>query len=119
MINQMQDLSIEKNEDNIDINHMFKKFQSYFFESWWVILFALICFALFEQGMYVHTKEFSKLSMQLRELQQHKIIAFSMREKLLLQLNSESDPMWVELVLMRVLGMVPEGQEKVFFSNPE
>lgn len=34
----------------------------------------------------------------------------------MLEINSQSDPAWVELMLMKNLGLVPEGQIKVFFD---
>lgn len=32
-------------------------------------------------------------------------------------INSQSDPLWVELVLKRVLGLVPEQQTKIYFPD--
>jgi hypothetical protein len=40
------------------------------------------------------------------------------QEKLLLTINSQSDPAWIELVLFRELGLVPEGAAKVWFKTP-
>lgn len=39
------------------------------------------------------------------------------REELLLRIDSQKDPTWVEMVLMRDLGVVPEGQTKVLFVD--
>ena len=49
-------------------------------------------------------------------LKQKDLIA---REKndLDLKINSQSDPAWIELVLMKELGVVPEGKIKVHFKN--
>jgi len=30
---------------------------------------------------------------------------------------SESDPQWIELTLMRVLGVIPEGTKKIYFHD--
>lgn len=30
---------------------------------------------------------------------------------------SESDPQWIELTLMRVLGVIPEGTKKIYFND--
>ena len=35
------------------------------------------------------------------------------------KINSQSDPEWIELVLMKKMGVVPEGKVKVQFSKEE
>ena len=87
--------------------------------SWWVVLFILLCAALFEQGMQQRNVNYTKLTRQLKELKMSKEVALKEHEELLLQVNSESDPAWVELTLLRSLGMVPEDQTKVFFTKHE
>jgi len=54
---------------------------------------------------------------QLAHAQFEKSEAIKRREALLQQINSESDPAWIELVLMQNLGMVPENQQKVYFME--
>ena len=41
------------------------------------------------------------------------------KEDLKLQINSQKDPAWIELTLMKGLGLVPEGQLKVYFTKDE
>ena len=84
---------------------------------WWVIFFAILCFMLFEQGIKKRNKDFQNLSQRLIELQIDKESAISLRQDLHLQINSQSDPAWVELILMKGLGLAPEGQTKVFFTK--
>jgi len=38
------------------------------------------------------------------------------REELRAQIQSQSDPAWVEMILMRELGVVPEGWLKIHFN---
>lgn len=71
---------------------------------------------LYEQGVRTRDHEFSKLKQHLNDLELEKKIALEKQEDLLLQINSQSDPGWVELLLMKGLGVVPEGQTKVYFS---
>lgn len=73
----------------------------------------------YEQGLKKRDLDYDKLHLQLVDLQQQKKEALSLREDLILQVNSQSDPAWVELVLMKGLGLIPEGQTKVFFTNKE
>lgn len=89
------------------------------FKWWWVVLFLLICYMLFEQAERRQKLEFAKLQQLAVDLEKERVIADEENQKLLLHVNSQSDPAWVELVLMRGLGLVPEGQTKVFFTNQE
>jgi hypothetical protein len=93
-----------------------KFIEKFIFSFWWVILFILLCFVLLEQGIKERDQEFFKLNEHLKFLQQERETAIALQEDLLLQVNSQSDPAWVELLLMKGLGVVPEGQKKVFFS---
>ncbi len=84
-------------------------------QSWWVILFILLCYMVYEQGLKKRNAEFSRLHEHYKELLQEKQRSLAMQKELLLKINSESDPAWVELALMKELGLVPEGQTKVLF----
>lgn len=92
-------------------------FEQIFLQSWWVILFAIISYMLFEQGMKVRDLEYVKLQEHHIDLERQKKEALALQEKLLLEINSQSDPAWVEMVLMKGLGLIPEGQIKVFFDH--
>lgn len=84
-------------------------------QSWWVILFILLCYMAYEQGMKKRQANFVKLYEQFKDLQIEKKRGLAIQKELLLKINSESDPAWVELTLMKGLGLVPEGQTKVLF----
>lgn len=84
---------------------------------WWVILFVFLCGILFEQAVKRRNKDYAKLSEHWTKLQVEMSTALQTQQELLKQINSESDPAWVELVLMQKLGVVPEGQTKVFFKK--
>ncbi len=72
---------------------------------------------LYEQVVRKRDRDYAKLSEHLVELKLQKIKALKIHEELALQMNSESDPAWIELVLMRELGLVPEEQTKIFFQQ--
>lgn len=91
--------------------------ERWLFKSWWVILFALCCFAIFERGVGHKQRDYARLQHQLIELQDEYANQVKIQEDLRLQINSQSDPDWLELVLMRGLGLVPEKQTKVFFTS--
>ena len=92
-------------------------FEQLFLKSWWVILFGIISYMLYEQGMKKRDQEYARLQEQYRDLEKQKKDATTLHAKLLLEINSQSDPAWVEQVLMKGLGLVPEGQIKVFFDK--
>jgi hypothetical protein len=77
----------------------------------------LICYMCYEQALHRWKDEFSKLKRRLEIVKEQKNLTLRVQEDLLLQINSQSDPEWVELTLMRGLGLVPEGQIKAYFSH--
>lgn len=87
-------------------------------DSWWVILFILCCYGLYVRGLAKRDNDFTKLHAQYVELQKDYKYAVGHKEILLSQINSQSDPEWVELTLMKGLGLVPDGQTKVVFVDP-
>lgn len=72
---------------------------------------------LYEQMVKKRDQDYEKLFQHLVELQTEKIQAIKIQEELNLQMNSESDPAWIELVLIRELGLAPEEYKKIFFRK--
>lgn len=58
----------------------------------------------------------TKLMSRYLALKAEQRLLEAVQEDLLLQINSQSDPAWVELILMKGLGLVPEGQTKAVFE---
>ncbi len=87
-----------------------------FKHTWWMVLFVLCCFAFYEQSQKKRDLDYSKLHDTLVHLQNEKKSALALQEDLFLQINSQSDPAWVELTLMKVLGLTPEGSLKIYFT---
>lgn len=84
---------------------------------WWVILFIIACYLGFEHGLIKKDDDFTRLQAQYRALQKQKAALVDRHDSLVRQINSQSDPAWVELTLMKGLGLVPEGQIKVLFTD--
>lgn len=93
--------------------------ESLFLKYWWVVLFCLLCAIFYEQQRKKIDQEYRKLHQQLIKFQNIKLDTLKIQEDLLLKVNSQSDPNFVELLLMKELGVVPEGQTKIFFSNDD
>lgn len=85
--------------------------------SWWVILVAAFAYLLFLQGMHKKRLDYHEMQQRLNKLGSEKKSALAEQEDLLLQINSQSDPAYIQMVLMKQLGVVPQGQTKVYFQE--
>lgn len=90
-----------------------------FFRSWWVIAFILICAIFYEQGLKGREASFKQLKEQQASLQLEKQRSIELQRNLQQQINSQSDLAWLELTLMKGLGLVPENEQKVFFYQDQ
>lgn len=90
--------------------------ENFLFKCWWLILFCLLCGLLYEQGRKKIDLEYKKLYNEYVQLQAIKKNKLEIQEELMLKINSQSDPDFVELLLRKELGVVPEGQTKFFFG---
>ena len=86
-------------------------------QCWWVFLFVVICFGLYFHAAYKKKETIQTLDAYLQNLRVEKQSLLEEREELLLNINSQSDPAWIELTLMKGLGLVPEGKVKVYFDT--
>lgn len=88
-----------------------------FLHSWWVIVFMLLCYTWVEHEHKSHMETFRNLSTKLMELKKQNSNAVHLNQHLKNQINSQSDPAWVELTLMKGIGLVPNNQTKVYFTD--
>lgn len=86
-----------------------------FVRSWWVIAFIIACSIIYERGLKETNVHYQQLSEKWRNLQKEKELAINHQKNLRLQIDSQSDPAWIEYTLMNRLGVVPEGHQKIFF----
>jgi hypothetical protein len=84
---------------------------------WWMVTFLSIIALFAWQGSQKQRHALLDLQTRFAAILQEKEAAASEYEDLLLQIRAQNDPDWVELVLMRRLGLVPEGQTKVYFEK--
>lgn len=90
---------------------------SVFTQNGWVLLFIAICTVIYVHGITKKNEVIAFLDQNLSHLQMEKEQLIEEKEDLLLQIHSQSDPAWVKLTLMKGLGLVPEGQLKVYFHS--
>src|ERR1700722_2427122 len=97
-------------------NLLTKTVKETFIGVWSVIFFVLFCFMLYEQGINTSNEKRVALSTHLARLQEEKEIALQEQTRLLMHVKSQNDSEWIELTLMKELGLCPEGQIKVMFN---
>lgn len=84
---------------------------------WWVVLFMMLSFAVYAHAIQKKRQATYALETYLYSLEKEKEGLLKETEDLLLNINSQSDPAWIELTLMKGLGLVPEGKIKVYFDT--
>jgi hypothetical protein len=85
--------------------------------SWWVIAFCALTTFVYFQALKEKKAAILELAFRLEEMQKEKLMAKVQKEDFQLRLASSNDPAWIEMILMRDLGVVPEGYLKVHFST--
>jgi hypothetical protein len=83
---------------------------------WWVLLVVAMSFGMYAQAAHKKRQAINALESYLESLKKEKEGLLREKEELLLNINSQSDPAWIELTLMKGLGLVPEGKVKVYFD---
>jgi len=92
-----------------------KKFEYIIIKFWWVFLFIIISFLGFDRLTKKKNKEIYNYKKNFLALEKEKNQEKEKRDFLNLRINSQNDPEWIELILMKKLGVVPKGKIKVRF----
>jgi hypothetical protein len=82
-----------------------------------VFLFIAFCFGVYAQAAHKKRQAIHDLESYLESLKKEKESLIQEREELQFTIDSQSDPTWIELTLMKGLGLVPEGKVKVYFDT--
>jgi hypothetical protein len=93
------------------------KFKEKFKRVRWLLLVLAICAGYYYQFIRPKEKEIYSLQYRLKELEKEKDHLLCEKEDLKLRIQSQTDPAWIEMVLMKELGVVPEGYSKVHFQK--
>jgi len=87
-------------------------------KSWgWVAAFCTLIGGIYARSCQEKNIAFSEYAFRMQEMEKEMRLAAQEREELKLKILSQSDPAWVEMILMRELGVVPEGWLKVHFRK--
>lgn len=85
--------------------------------NWWFLLSIVVASFLYSHFISVKKRCLQNLVEEMSKKDQELLVACETRESLQDHLVSQSDPAWVELILMRELGVVPEGWLKIHFKQ--
>ena len=96
-----------------------KGYEALFRRSWWVFLFVALSYLLYSHGMQKKVFSYRELKSRFEHLSHQRDLVVNEREDLFLQVQSQNDPQWIEMALMKGLGLVPEGQIKIYFKSEE
>jgi hypothetical protein len=86
-------------------------------EMWWVFLFILLCYTSYQWTAANMELQITHLNKEIEMIESSISSLIPEKEQLQEEIQSQTDSKWVELVLMKELGLVPEGQEKVHFIH--
>lgn len=87
--------------------------------NWWVAAIIVVSYLIYSYSIQKKNTVLFELESRRIELEREKIASLEQKEELLLQVDSQKDPTWMEMTLMKGLGLVPEGQRKVVFQHSE
>lgn len=86
-------------------------------KNWLVLLFILGCGMIFERAVQSPLTEYTKLHIHLMTLLQKKRVALDKQQELKRYVNSLNDASWIEFILIKELGLVPDKQMKFVFED--
>ena len=85
-------------------------------QGWWVVAFCATTSFTYLHFMNVKKQELQQLSLRIEEIDCSKQKALCQSSYLRDRISSQTDPAWIEMVLIRDLGVVPAGYLKVHFK---
>lgn len=90
----------------------------FWYRRWsWVLVFCLVTTFVYSQSIKRKRALVQEYSFRLSEMDKQQRLVCSELEYLQLKIASINDPDWIELILMRDLGVVPDGYLKVHFKG--
>jgi len=91
---------------------MSKILESLFFSTWWVIAIFVITFCLYERGIKSIDQDLTLLNKQTEAMITLIADEEETRRNMHERLSSFEDPLWIELLLIKNLGVIPNGYRK-------
>lgn len=85
--------------------------------SWWALFLGALLLVFHQRGVVAQESRLNKVRSQLSFLEKKRVSLLQKQRLLKAQLESGHDPAWVEMVLMKNLGLVPKGYRRVHFES--
>jgi len=92
------------------------KFRQFLLKNWWVIAFVLMAGAIYIQAIHKKNQLLATLKEKVETLNDTKVQQLERKQQLLLRIQSQEDPDFIELLLKEKLGVIEEGELKVVFQ---
>jgi EamA domain-containing membrane protein RarD len=96
-----------------------KALEIFFFRNIWVFCFIVATIFIYERHLKLVKQDESALLEQLQNIQREMDFETTLQQKLRLQVFSQKDRDSIELVLLRKLGLIPEGYTKYLIEDNE
>jgi hypothetical protein len=94
-----------------------RKAQEQLLHSWWVLAFLVAIYCLGLKSFDHKEKSILQLQSHVGFLLDQKRVALGKKQELEKQIASQTDPAYIEMILMKKLGVVPEGNVKICFKK--
>jgi Tfp pilus assembly protein PilN len=98
---------------------MLQKIEKILYQHWWFFLILFLFFVVYRVAIKKKQDEISFLTSRIQELQVQKEQKTQQKEDLISRIEAQNDPAWIEQVLKKEIGVVPDGQMKVHFSKEQ
>ena len=85
--------------------------------SWWVLLFCAFVSLAYLHALKGRNAALGEMAFRFGVMEKEKMTVLQEQEDLRMRIASQNDPAWIEMVLMREIGVVPEGWMKVHFTR--
>ena len=92
------------------------KFRQFLLKNWWVIAFVLMAGAIYIQAIHKKNQLLATLKEKVETLNDTKVQQLERKQQLLLRIQSQEDPDFIELLLKEKLGVIEQGELKVVFQ---
>lgn len=84
---------------------------------WWVTVSVFLIGVFYLHALKSRNASLKEMAFRFHQMEKEYFAALQEKDDLQLRIASQNDPAWVEMVLMREIGVVPEGWIKVHFKQ--
>lgn len=101
------------------LSYLWRRAENCLLNSWWVLLCTLTTYAGYEQAQQRYLRKAAHYRTTLNQLEAKKAALLHIQRGLQEQIHSQDDPAWIELTLIKRLGLIPKNERKIVFHYSE